>query len=131
MARVVREAVNDAITNHLNDPRIEGFVSITHVSLTPDMRVADVYLSIFSKDEKTSMRTYNAIVHATRRIQSLLASKWHSRYCPTLQFHLDENFKKTLETMRIIDEVSKEHKHAEQQQENQEDQDQDKDNDQQ
>jgi ribosome-binding factor A len=106
MARVIKEAVYDAITHHLNDPRIEGFVSITQVLLSPDLRLADVYLSVFGKDEKINLRTYNAIVHAAPRIQSLLLKNWHARYCPTLRFHQDEAFKKTLEVMKIIDEAA-------------------------
>jgi ribosome-binding factor A len=48
VARVVKEVVSDAIANHLNDPRIEGFVSVTRVDMSADLRSADVYLSIFS-----------------------------------------------------------------------------------
>jgi ribosome-binding factor A len=107
MARVVKELVSDAIANRLNDPRIEGFVSITEVRLPPDLRVADVYLSILSKDEKTAHRTFSAIEHAGSRIQVLLAHGLQSRYCPTLRFHESEKLKKAIETMKIIDEASK------------------------
>jgi ribosome-binding factor A len=107
MARVIKEAVSEAIANHLNDPRIQGFVSVTQVVLPPDLRTAEVYLSIFGTDERGAQRTFQAIEHATHRIQSLLLNHWHSKYCPQVHFRLDENFKKTLETMRIIDEANK------------------------
>ena len=51
VARVVKETVSDAIANHLNDPRIEGFVSVTRVEMAADLRNADVFLSIFGKDD--------------------------------------------------------------------------------
>ncbi|MHC4355618.1 MAG: ribosome-binding factor A [Planctomycetota bacterium] len=51
VARVVKEAVSDAIANHLSDPRIEGLVSVTEVDVAPDMRTADVYVSILGKNE--------------------------------------------------------------------------------
>jgi ribosome-binding factor A len=111
MARVVKEVVSDAIRNHLNDPRIEGFVSVMEVRLPPDMRNADVYLSVFGKDEKISHRTFTAIEHAAPRIQSLLAHRLECRHCPTLHFHESEKLKKTIETMKIIDEVAKDIKH--------------------
>ena len=106
MARVIKEAVSDAITNHLNDPRIEGFISVTHVDLPPDLRNADVYLSIFGVSEKTAALTFKAITHAAHRIQQLVGKKWHSKYCPALRFHTDEQFKKTLETIKLIEEVN-------------------------
>jgi len=108
VARVVKEAVSDAITHHLSDPRIEGFVSVTRVDVAPDMHNADVYVSIFGKDESGQRKTFAAIQHAGSRIRSLLARKLQSKSCPVLHFYRDENFKKTLETMRLIDEAARE-----------------------
>jgi len=105
-ARVVKEAVSDAISNHLNDPRIEGFVSVTKVDITADLRNADVYLSIFGKDDTTQNKTYAAITHAKSRIQSLLAGKLQCKFCPVLRFQRDEKFKKALETIKLIDETT-------------------------
>lgn len=42
-------------------------------------------------------------MHAKNRIQSLLAGKLQGKFCPVLRFHQDEEFKKTLETMKLID----------------------------
>jgi len=103
VARVVKEAVSDAISNHLNDPRIEGLISITKVEMTADLRHADVYVSIFGKDQAAQNRTFAAITHARSRIQSLVAGKLQSRFCPVLCFYKDEKFKKALETMKLID----------------------------
>jgi ribosome-binding factor A len=108
VARAVKEAVSDAISNHLNDPRIEGLISITRVGMTADLRNADVYVSILGKDEVAQNKTFTAIVHARRRIQALLADKIRSKFCPVLRFHVDDKLKKTLETMRLIDQAASE-----------------------
>ncbi len=108
VARVIKEAVSDAIAHHLSDPRIEGFVSITRVDVAPNMRNADVFLSIFGKNEAGQNKTFAAIQHAASRIRSLLADKLQSKFCPVLHFYRDEKFKKTLETMRLIDEATRE-----------------------
>ena len=119
MARVVKEVVSDAIANHLNDPRIEGFVSVTRVDMGTDLRSADVYLSIFGKDpisqngakrdpgkeQAAQNKTFAAIMHAKSRIQSLLAGELQRKFCPVLRFHRDEKFRKTLETMKLIDQA--------------------------
>jgi ribosome-binding factor A len=103
--RVVKEATSDAISHHLNDPRIEGLVSVTRVDVAADLRTADVYLSIFGKDYATENRAFTAIAHAKGRIQSLVADRLQSKFCPVLRFCRDEKFKKTLETMRLIDQA--------------------------
>ena len=105
VARVVKEAVSNAIANHLSDPRIEGFVSVTRVDMAADLRNADVYLSVFGKDEAAQNKTFAAITHAKTRIQSLLAGKLQRKFCPVLRFQRDEKFKKTLETMKLIDQA--------------------------
>ena len=106
VARVIKEAVSDAIANHLNDPRIEGFVSVMRVEIAADMRNAYVYLSIFGKGETSQNRTFAAIEHARSRVQSLLAGKLQSKFCPVLHFSRDEKFKKALETMRLLDQAA-------------------------
>ena len=103
VARAVKEVVCDAVANHLNDPRIEGLVSVTKVDMAPDLRSADVYLSIFGSDEAAQNKTFIAITHARSRIQSLLAGRLQCKFCPVLRFYRDEKLKKTLEIMKLID----------------------------
>jgi ribosome-binding factor A len=107
VARIVKEAVSDAIANHLNDPRIIGLVSVTRVDMTADLRNASVYISVFGSDEAGQNRSFTAINHARSRIQSILASQVHSKFCPVLHFYKDEKFKKTLETLNLIDQAVK------------------------
>ena len=108
VARIVRDVVSEAIANRLNDPRLKGLISVTRVEMTPDLRAADVYLSFFAQAEADKARGFEAIDHARKRIQSLLGDALESKFCPVLRFHMDEQFQKTLETMRLIDEVSNE-----------------------
>ena len=112
-ARVVKEVVSDAIANHLSDPRIEGLVSVTRVDMAADLRSANVYLSIFGRDDAAQNKTFMAITHAKSRIQSLLAGKVQSKFCPVLSFYIDEKFKKTLEVMKLIDQAASELKKTE------------------
>ncbi|HPS54675.1 MAG TPA: 30S ribosome-binding factor RbfA [Sedimentisphaerales bacterium] len=108
VSRSIKEAVSDAIANHLSDPRIQGFVSVTLVDVSPNLKAADVYLSIFGGDEKSRNKTFMAIEHATPKIQSILAGRLTTRFCPSLHFKIDDNLKKTMETMKIINEVASE-----------------------
>jgi ribosome-binding factor A len=108
VARVVKEVVSDAIAHHLNDPRIDGFVSVTRVDMAADLRNADVYVSIFGRDQADQNKTFMAITHAKSRIQSLLADSMQSKFCPVLHFYKDEKFKKTLETLKLIEQATSE-----------------------
>ena len=113
MGRQIQRVVSDVITHHLSDPRIEGLVSVTHVDVTADLRVADVYLSILAKDAVTENRTFVAIEHARSRIQSGLAEAIRSRFCPVLRLHRDDQFKKTIEIINLIDRLADERQPSE------------------
>lgn len=110
IARLIKEVVSDAVASHLSDPRITGLISVTRVTVSPDLRNADVYLSIFGAKDSEKERTLEAMTHARARIQALLAAAMQSKFCPVLRFHKDEQFQKMLETMRLIDEVAGEHR---------------------
>lgn len=103
VARVVKEAVSDAVASHLNDPRIEGFISVTRVEMSPNLRDAEVFLSIFGGDAATQNKTFIAVTHARIKIQSILSKRIKSKFCPILHFHKDEKFKKTIEILNLID----------------------------
>ncbi|MBN2457154.1 MAG: 30S ribosome-binding factor RbfA [Sedimentisphaerales bacterium] len=106
-AQLIKKQVSDIIANHLNDPRIEGFVSITKVEMAADLRTANVYLSIFPTvaTGQSENKTFTAIKHARSRIQSLLGRKLESKFCPVLNFHMDEGFRKSFDTIRLIEQV--------------------------
>ncbi len=115
MARVIRESVSDTIANRLSDPRIQGIVSVTDVDISPDLRNADVFLSIMATDEKHRRRTMEAIQHAERHIQARLGRKMTSKFCPRLHFYEDTKLSKTLETLRLIDAAAEEYRSSEDQ----------------
>ena len=108
VARVVMQSVMEAI-RCLADPRIEGIVSVTHVDMSSDLRNADVYLSIYTDRPGAQRKTFEAIVHATRHIQTHVADVVRSKFCPVLKFHQDDKFKKTLEIMNLIDQAASEY----------------------
>ena len=108
IARVIKESVSNTIANRLNDPRIEGFVTVTDVDVSPDLRNAEVGLSIMAPKESTIKRTFEAIEHARSHIQLLLGERMTSKYCPRLHFHEDKKLKKTMETLNLIESVSQE-----------------------
>jgi len=113
VARVIRESVSDTIANRLNDPRIKGLVSITEVDVSPDLKNADVGLSIMAADERQQEQTFRAIQHAGRSIQARLGKALTSKFCPKLRFHIDTKFHKTLETLRLIDAAAREYSRPE------------------
>jgi ribosome-binding factor A len=74
-----------------------------------------------SDNDTARRKTFSAIEHAARHIQTQLGQKMTSKYCPHLRFHEDIKFKNTLDTLRIIEEASKEFREKDSEQDSEND----------
>ncbi len=113
VARVIRESVSDTIHARLHDPRIQGLVTVTDIEVAPDLKQAVVYLGVIGVDETGRRLTMTAIRHAAGVIQAALGKAMTSRYVPHLRFEEDTKTSKTLETLRLIEETSRERREHE------------------
>jgi ribosome-binding factor A len=104
ISKFVRDVVSDAITNRINDPRVHRFTSVTRVEVSPDYRVADVYVSVMGS-ENESKTTIRGLDSARGMIQTRLAKQINMRQCPQLRFHLDVGFKRAIDTIRALDDI--------------------------
>jgi ribosome-binding factor A len=85
----IREVLGDAITTELKDPRI-GFVTVTEVDTSPDLRSARVYVSVLgSPEERESSLAGLRSSHGV--LQAKIASGMRLKRTPTLTFEYDES----------------------------------------
>ncbi len=98
---VMREVIGSAIATELQDPRI-GFVTVTSVETSPDLRTARVYVSVLggeSEREATlaGLRSSHAV------LQSAIADQMRIKRTPTLRFHYDETPERGMRLSRLLD----------------------------
>lgn len=96
---LVREVVADAVLD-LKDPRI-GFLTITGVETSPDLRHAVVFYSVLGTDEQKA-GTAAALNSARSRIQSALGDETRLRYTPVLKFKVDPSIDEGLRISDIL-----------------------------
>jgi ribosome-binding factor A len=98
----VREVLSDAITKDLQDPRV-GFVTVTAVKTSPDLRHARVYVSVLG-DERVRAETLDGLRSAHGFLQGRVASELSLKHTPTLTFEYDESIDRGMRITRLIDE---------------------------
>lgn len=99
---VMREVIGGAIASDLEDPRI-GFVTVTEVHTSPDLRSARVYVSVLGdEDERTD--TLAALASAHGVLQGQVASQLRLKRTPTLSFRYDESLERGVRLSRLLDE---------------------------
>ncbi|MBE3069521.1 MAG: 30S ribosome-binding factor RbfA [Planctomycetes bacterium] len=100
VARVVRQVVSETLVTELNDPRL-AFVTVTAVDLSPDLRLADIQISVLG-DAKAQEVCLQAIRHAHGRIQERVANALEMKFCPVLRFHRDDSVKRSVSISAVI-----------------------------
>ncbi|MFA6170621.1 MAG: 30S ribosome-binding factor RbfA [Candidatus Margulisiibacteriota bacterium] len=97
---VIRDEVSKIIRQEVNDPRI-GFVSITKVEMSPDLRNANIHVSIFG-DEKQKTEAMDGLRSATRFIRGELGNRVDFRATPEIRFVRDDSLEKGSRVLNLI-----------------------------
>jgi ribosome-binding factor A len=101
----VRAVVAEAIVG-LKDPRI-GLVTVTGVSVSPDLHDARVYVSVFGGVKKRA-KTMRALESARGVVQGALARELSMKRTPQLTFEYDQTVEEGVRLTKLIDELAPE-----------------------
>jgi ribosome-binding factor A len=97
----VRAVLSDAIAKDLQDPRV-GFVTLTAVKTSPDLRHARVYVSVLGNDQ-ARCETLEGLRSAHGFLQARVAAELPLKHTPTLTFQYDESIDRGMRISRLID----------------------------
>jgi ribosome-binding factor A len=85
----LREELVDIIRREVKDPRV-GFMSVTHIEMSPDLRMAHVYVSVLGTDDERS-ENLAALRSAAGFIRHHLKPRMRMRQIPELDFRDDRS----------------------------------------
>lgn len=98
---VMREVLGTAISTELQDPRI-GFVTVTSVDTSPDLRHARVFVSVLGSERERDA-TMDGLRSAHGLLQSAINSQLRLKRTPTLRFEYDESIERADRITRMLD----------------------------
>ncbi len=101
----VREVLSAAITKDLKDPRI-GFVTVTAVDTSPDLRHADVWVSVLGDDTQRKL-TIAGLQSAHGLLQREVARQLRLKHTPQLDFVYDDTAERAARLEQIIRETGR------------------------
>ncbi len=99
----LREVIADEI-GRLKDPGL-GFVTITGIATSPDLRAARVYYSVLGTDEDKAS-TKAALDRAAPRVQAVVGREIRLKYNPRLEFLFDESVEEGLRIEKLLHEIA-------------------------
>ena len=98
----VRQVLSEALPE-LKDPRI-GFVTVTGVETSPDLRQARVFVSVLGSARKRK-QSLEGLAAAHGVLQSHLARELRMKRTPTLAFEYDPTVEEGVRMSKLIDEL--------------------------
>jgi ribosome-binding factor A len=103
VAESLKREVSRIIQNELRDPGI-GFITITKIDLTADLRLARVYYTLLEQGRDIS-RTAQALERAKGFIRKSIAGRIKLRFVPAIDFKFDESQQKAASVIKKLDEL--------------------------
>jgi ribosome-binding factor A len=95
----IRQVLSDALAGELKDPRV-GFVTVTDVDTSPDLRHARVYVSVLGVPAEREA-TMDGLRSAHGFLQGRIGDELHLKHTPELRFLYDDTAERAarLETL--------------------------------
>lgn len=103
VAQALKEEISNIIHDELKDPRI-GFVTVTRVELTQDLRYAKIFFSVLGS-EKEQKDTQEALESAAGFIRRLIAHRVKLRLVPEVRFIQDKSCEYSIHIQQELDKI--------------------------
>jgi ribosome-binding factor A len=97
----IREVLSDALGSDLKDPRI-GFVTVTDVKTSADLRHARVYVTVLGDAEQRE-QSLAGLQSAHGVLQRRVNAELRMKRTPTLQFHYDDTTDRAMRVEELLD----------------------------
>ncbi len=105
----MKQEIADILMRKIKDPRI-GFVTVTDVELSDDLKNAKVFVSIYGGDKKETLK---GLKSASPFIRSELGRRMTMRSVPEILFRFDDTVEKGAHIMELLHEIEKQEQETE------------------
>jgi len=103
--KVIKQEISRLLEREVNDPRLSILISVTQVSLSPDLKYAKIFVSILG-NETNKTETLAGFNAASGFLRKELASHLRLKYAPQLSFHYDDSIERGARLLELIGQVS-------------------------
>jgi len=103
VSEALKREIGNIIHSELKDPRL-GFITVTRVELTQDLRYAKVFFSVLGKEEEHK-KSKEALDSALGFIRRLIAQRIRLRFVPEISFREDRSAEYSIRIQEALDEI--------------------------
>lgn len=108
----VQKEISEILQRQIHDPSIVGpdvgLISVTRVEVTPDLKLAKIFLSFLSPDEAKAKAAMERFKKARGFIKAQLGRRLNIRYMPDLFFVRDTSIAEGVRIFKLLEDLAKE-----------------------
>ncbi len=102
----LKKQIAKVIACDLKDPRLNnGIVSVTKVSVTPDLKYAKVYLSVYADNEEARKEAFDTVCRSKTFIRNMLKNAVQIRLLPELNFVMDTSVDYGIKIDKLLSQI--------------------------
>ncbi|MCL6472518.1 MAG: 30S ribosome-binding factor RbfA [Firmicutes bacterium] len=105
VGELIKKELSDIIKREIKDPRI-GFVTITGVDVSPDLRHADIFISVLGS-RKAKEATLEGLQSSSGFLRKELSKRIRTKHFPELKFAFDPSIEAGMRIEKIIKKLHK------------------------
>lgn len=106
VGHLIQMELSQLVLHRVKDPRL-GFVTITHVDVSPDLRSAMVFYSVLG-NPKARKDSQLALEKAAGFLQKEIGTALQLRYTPKLAFKFDDTLDQAMEVDKVLKKLHEE-----------------------
>jgi len=102
---LIRDILSELLQRQVKDPRLSGFITVTRVSISPDLQHAKVFISVIGS-ESNQEEILKALYGASGFLRKELGAQLTLRHTPELSFHYDDSIEQGSRVLHLIEQVA-------------------------
>lgn len=103
VAELIKREMGKILLEDFKNAEI-GFVTVTDVDLTPDLRLARIYISVYGSPEKQK-QTLQIIQEHTPFFRKLIGQRVKLRFTPEVRFEYDNSIARAVKVFEILEKI--------------------------
>jgi ribosome-binding factor A len=105
-SKMIQREISGLLEREVNDPRLSKLISVTEVTLSPDLKYAKIFVSTLGSEINNKEEMLAGFNNASGFLRKELASHLKLKYTPQLSFHYDDSIERGARLLKLMGELT-------------------------
>ncbi len=105
-SKLIQREISGLLEREVNDPRLIKLISVTKVTLSPDLKHAKIFVSTLGSEINNKEEMLAGLNNASGFLRKELASHLKLKYAPQLSFHYDDSIERGARLLKLMGELT-------------------------